>query len=417
MEPWKVAQIHEETTLLQAIKIMTKYNFLLILVLSFTQIQGQDIAKLNLKPAIESKISHTFQLYISEADASNIVSTSGRKVKPKKSILLYNGDTLEIKSLKTRGRSSLNFPRKSISVSLLSPLEIEGASYSKFALIGMVMDKNYWRNRWSFMAMNQIDLFPLFNTYSEFLINDNSMGVYLMLQKADDFTRLIDSPVLVRREYNDGFIIEYAKDEEGKKLKKTINRGRSLPNNFSGKDLEIELAKIIDMRRYYRWLAFNYLVMNGDYTDEIFFFYDAANKIYKVIPWDYDDVFSSQPHEGWQQRRKNIKHDLIFSGEAYLDRVIDQDEYLYSQYLNEFESMITQMSPELVRGIFSQVYQELYPYFMNPEILEQSSQDQYGLTSLESLEEDLEIHYEFFLQRLNSTKQAIENERTKTSQL
>lgn len=416
MAPWKGALIHEETTQQQAINKMTKYSFLFILALSFTKIQGQDFANMNLSPPIESNISYTFQLYISEADATNIVSTSGRKVKPKKPILLFNGDTLEVKSLKTRGRSSLNFPRKSISVSLLSPLEIEGVSYSKFALIGMVMDKNYWRNRWSFMAMKHIDLFPLYNAYSEFQINDNSMGVYLMLQKADDFTRQIHSPVLVRREYNDGFIIEYAKDEEGKKLKKTIQRGRSLPNNFSGKELETELAKIIDMRRYYRWLAFNYLVMNGDYTDEIFFFFDEANKIYKVIPWDYDDVFSSQPHEGWQQRKKNIKHDLIFSGEAYLDRVIDQDEYLYSQYLNEFELMITQMSPELVRGIFNQVYQELYPYFMTPEILEQSSRDQHGLTSLESLEVDLEQHYKFFLQRLNSTKQAIENERIKTSQ-
>lgn len=416
MELWKVVQTFVETTQLPATSEMIKYILLFSLFLLFIRTQGQDLEELDLTPPVGSEKSYTFQLYISETDADNILSTLGKKIRPKRPILLFNGDTLKVKSLKTRGRSSLNFPRKSISVSLESPLEIDGEKLSKFALIGLVMDRNYWRNRWSFLSMDQIDLFPLYNTFAEFRINDNSMGVYLMLQKADDFSRQINSPVLVRREYNDSFILEYSRDEQGKKLRKTIQKGGALSNSYQGKELESELNKIIDLRRYYRWLAFNYLVMNGDYTDEVYFFYDEGSNNYKVIPWDYDDVFSSQPHEGWQQRKKYIKHDLIFSGEAYLDRVIDKDEYLYSQYLNEFEFVIEQMTVEIAKENFLRVFRELYPYYISPEILEKSSLDQHGLTSLESLEEDLNQHYSFFRQRLISTKEAIQSEKTKTFQ-
>ncbi|NNF33668.1 MAG: hypothetical protein HKN68_06150, partial [Saprospiraceae bacterium] len=224
------------------------------------------------------------------------------------------------------------------------------------------------------------------------------------------------TPVLVRREYNDSFIIEHSRDEEGKKLRKTIQKGRKLSNDYEGKELEMEINKIIDLRRYYRWLSFNYLVMNGDYTDEVFFYYDDDNNTFKVIPWDYDDVFSSQPHEGWQQRKKNINNSLIFSGEAYLDRVIDKDEYMYLQYLDEFDKLIENMTPEMVEKSFLQVYQELYPFYTTPEILERSSLDQYGLTDLVSLEEDLNRHYSFLIQRLISTKRDIQTEKTRISQ-
>ena len=108
---------------------MARYHFAFILTLYFGTIQGQELEKLELLPSEESGISHTFKLYISKDDASKILSSSGKKVKPSNPILLYNGDTSNIKSLKTRGRSSLNFPRKSISVSLQNHLEIDGGEY------------------------------------------------------------------------------------------------------------------------------------------------------------------------------------------------------------------------------------------------------------------------------------------------
>ena len=62
------------------------------------------------------------------------------------------------------------------------------------------MDKNYWRNRFCFILLNEIGLFPLENSFVEVQLNDKSQGIYLLIQKTDDYTDQIDSPLLLRRE-------------------------------------------------------------------------------------------------------------------------------------------------------------------------------------------------------------------------
>lgn len=38
-------------------------------------------------------------------------------------------------------------------------------------------------------------------------------------------------------------------------------------------------------------LAFNYLIRNGDYTDELFLYLTGKGNQFQIIPWDYDDIF------------------------------------------------------------------------------------------------------------------------------
>ena len=53
-----------------------------------------------------------------------------------------------------------------------------------------------------------------------------------------------------------------------------------------------------------RWLAFNFLVRDGDYTDEVYLYIDPELKKFKLIPWDYSNLFLTAPHEGTAERRK-----------------------------------------------------------------------------------------------------------------
>ena len=148
--------------------------------------------------------------------------------------------------------------------------------------------------------------------------------------------------------------------------------------------------------------------MNGDYADEVFYYYNKETKNFKIIPWDYDDVFSSQPHEGWNQRNITLEHSLIYSGEAYLDRVIDKDEYLFEKYLIELKSLIYNINPQILKKTFEQVYSELYPYYSSSDIIGQSATDASGLTNFKYLEKDLNDHYNFLLQRYRLILEAIE---------
>ena len=89
-----------------------------------------------------------------------------------------------------------------------------------------------------------------------------------------------------------------------------------------------------------KWLAFNFIVKNGDYTDEVYFCIDPAVDKFKFIPWDYDDIFAIAPHEGNAIKKDAIGNKLIFSSEDKLDQKIANDAYLYHIYLSVFQKTL-----------------------------------------------------------------------------
>ena len=70
------------------------------------------------------------------------------------------------------------------------------------------------------------------------------------------------------------------------------------------------MSQWIDLDIYMKWLAFNFFIRNGDYTDEVYFYMDPATGKYRIIPWDYDDIFASGPHEGSEEKYRNILENI-----------------------------------------------------------------------------------------------------------
>ena len=125
-----------------------------------------------------------------------------------------------------------------------------------------------------FLLMKHIGIFPLQNQYAEFILNGQTQGTYLMIQKPDDFTRFVDCKLLVRRGDGSKISIEYAETKQEKKVAKMLKNIHELLKVLSGKALSDSLHTILDMEHYNKWLAFNFLIMNGDYYDELFLFMD-----------------------------------------------------------------------------------------------------------------------------------------------
>ena len=134
-----------------------------------------------------------------------------------------------------------------------------------------------------------------------------------------------------------------------------------------------------------RWLAFNYLSRNGDYTDEIYLYIDPADDRFRIIPWDYDDVFSKQPHEGNESRRSLPGGKFIFSSEDRLDRVIITDNYLYDKYLEQLIDVIEILNDTTLRVLIQDTYCAVYPYYLDGEIRKTTRYDKYGSTNLAEL--------------------------------
>jgi spore coat protein H len=157
-------------------------------------------------------------------------------------------------------------------------------------------------------------------------------------------------------------------------------------NKHEGETLYKTISGWLDIDFYMKWLAFNYFVRNGDYTDEVYFYMDPGIHKFSIIPWDYDDLFLSAPHEGITENKKLLGDKLIFSAEDLLDAKIASDTYLHSIYLNQLREMLNQLSNAVLKRVFENAYAELYPYYSRNEIINISEYDVYKNANLERLQ-------------------------------
>ena len=63
--------------------------------------------------------------------------------------------------------------------------------------------QNYFRNKVAFDLMSQLDLFNLFYTYAEVIVNDETQGIYLIVQKPKNYAfKNENANFMLRRDYN-----------------------------------------------------------------------------------------------------------------------------------------------------------------------------------------------------------------------
>jgi spore coat protein H len=364
------------------------------------------------------KIENHVSFNTSRKGYGNIISTSGRKVTINATGLVINGDSLEPVNIKTRGKSTLLMRRKSYSIRLRTEAKFGHGGKKllckKFIMPGLSMDRNYCNNRLAFGLMESAGLFNLFYSFCELRINKHSEGVYMVIERPEEWAlKKIKSPILIRR----GFENSIDKIETGKKTgkeeisqyrKKFLQIYRSLAK-YEGEELFRTLSDLIDLNIYMKWMAFNFFVRNGDYTDEVFFYVDPDSERFSIIPWDYDDLFSRFPHEGIVENRMLRADKLYFSTEDLLDQRIVTDPYLYRIYLVQFRELMNQLSADVIKRVFEDTYAELYPYYSDNEIIANSRYDLHGETNLNILESNMLALYQqlivsrvIFLQKANN---------------
>ncbi|MFD2201703.1 CotH kinase family protein [Shivajiella indica] len=335
---------------------------------------------------------------LSTMDYEALTMITGEKVNLRAKNLNINNVSFEPEEIHTRGKSTLNFKRKSLAFSLNSAASFQhnekNQKLKKFDLLSLSMDKYYIRNRLAFQMMEHLELFELFYTFSEFKINGNSEGIYLVVERPQDWA-LQDrkSPLIIRRGYNHSIDkIKLNKKADKKESKFFVDSFRQIYKilpKYQGEELYQMLSERIDLENYMRWLAFNYFVHNGDYADEVFFYADPKSGKLRIIPWDYDDIFAKAPHEGKEVTDRILSGKLIFSSEDALDVKIATDEFLYAKYLQVFKEVLEKLDPDILKQIFENTFSELYPYYSDIEIISHSQYDYYKYADIEKLKKEL----------------------------
>ena len=339
-------------------------------------------------------INCQLQLKISDRSYRNIRDSRGSKPQFSDLQLKYNGQDIPAKSLKIRGKTSLYFPKKSFTLKLKKKLFIEGkydtVSVKDCYLLSLSMDKNYVTNYTAYSLLKVLDLFNLTFSYCEVIINDESQGIYLIMERPGDYAlKTLNSPVLIRRGFDmkiDKMDVK-DKNESGsfKYYRKKFMHMYSFCNKYSGSQLYDSLNTYIDLSQYLQWIGFNYIIRNGDYTDELYLYFNPVENRFGIIPWDYDDLFTVYPHEGIDARRSVEGGQFIFSSEDRLDKTIIRDTYLYKKYLQELDFVTEQLNDSILTRIFQETYCSVYPYYLDKNIISTTRLDKYGLTNLDDL--------------------------------
>ena len=362
------------------------------------QSSDQELALRNTDQSIRNKID----IWISNSAYNSVKAVKGNKINLKKPILKINEKDCEVKDLHTHGNTTLYLRRKSFNFHLDAPahflVDDKRVKLKKFDAISLSMDKLYMRNRIAFELMEKLRLFNMTYTYSDLSINDNHEGIYMIIEHPKEWAiKKKDAPFVIRRGYDHRIEKQYARNSldknEVKEYKNKYNQIYKSIKSYQGEELYNQLSTLLDLDMYLRWLAFNFFIKNTDYTDEVFFYISEKEQRYKIIPWDYDDIFGKAPHEGFEERNKKIGDRLVFSSEDLLDQKIANDQFLYSKYLKQLNHVLLELNEEVLTSVFQHTYAELYPYYAQVDIISMSEHDAYKNANLQALEVEMKVIY------------------------
>ena len=342
--------------------------------------------------------------------------------------LKLNGHLLSIRKLGIRGESALDFRRKSYSVSLEQPIVLRTPDESKirvmrkFKLISMAMDYTYINNRVAFGILEKAGIMPLFYKYVELILNDQTQGIYFLVEDPEEYAEGVGSECLLRRGYHHSLAkidynpsMWYLPQETYRERFKDIYAHLTSVN---GEALYESLSERLVVNEYFRKMGMDFLMQNGDYTDEIFFYSTVKEKQirFRILPWDYDDIFKNNPHEigrSWgtgtlfgtrtyasrDDIYAEIGERMVFSIEDDLDYAVARDSLVYARYERVLMELIREFEVEDIEALFAQVEQELTPFYDKTELIEQSQFDRYPCTRGQ-WEENMREKQSFLTERL-----------------
>lgn len=395
--------------------------FAVFILQSYSSLSAQ-VARYGGEPNLEDRglrIDNIISIYTSKAGYESIKNTGGGKLTIKAAYIIINKDTLTPEKINTRGHTTLFYRRKNFSISVEPPARFTGpsgeASSRKFYAQSLTMDRNYINNRIAFRMMEETGIFGLWHTFSKLSVNDHCEGIYLVLERPEDFAlKKKNSPLVIRRCFEN----RIEKTMPGANVPKdTIRKYTgyfrqiySSIGRYQGEVLYRILSQRIDLENYMKWMAFNSFVRNKDYTDEIFLYVDPLSRKFSLIPWDYDDLFAAEPHEGSAASRRFPGDRLIFSVEDKLDRKIEGDTLLYRLYLKQYREILTVLTSEKIKKILEDTFAELYPYYSDNEIIEAARLDLWPEKNITKLKDDLITLYSQLLVSRNLYLKLIEEQ-------
>ena len=251
-------------------------------------------------------------------------------------------------TLKIRGGTSRQSERKSFLVQLFETQRFTEIKLRKFLLLNMLFDPSSFEMSVSYTLLGELGLFPSYFQYASVFINGKPQGLYLLVERPEDAIRRSSSNVVsvIRpngRRARVKYSVKYSiPQSDPLRLLHSIRRAT---RKKSGKALEDELSRKMNLDAYLRWLAFNSLSENGDSRNELYLFEERAEDAQwgrvDLVAWDYDDIQDSPIRAA-----EVLRDPLLYGCEMDLDFVIRRDAQLYSRYRRVLRNLLEDLLTE-----------------------------------------------------------------------
>jgi hypothetical protein len=281
-----------------------------------------------------------------------------------------------------RGQTSLDCARKSYNVNLKGDHGrhiLPGSSTDEFYLLSMCKDDRYFQQYVANILAAPLGLFPLKFGFVELFIEGKTEGVYLLLEKTKEALLEDNSRVhaVIRRRFDPGETpseLKYPSDGDingpaGSAYFALTTGGEGL----AGEELLAEMNRRMDFDQFLRILAFQTLMGNGDYVDEMIFYSTEAvreglrREWYQVMAWDMDDLFSACHHSG--KHAMDDPFDILYCAEGNIEKAVMLDSAVYARFVELLEEMMTvEVTAGQVDTALEETAAVLLPFFDDPKL-------------------------------------------------
>lgn len=273
--------------------------------------------------------------------------------------IAFDGGPARTATLGVHGWSTQATDRKSYLVRLFRRQQFTGAvRLRKFLLVNLLYDQGSFRMETCYRLLGGLGLFPCYHELVTVFVNGQPEGVYLLVERVEDAVRRTEPNTIavIRRRWNEYPEIKYAGPGADVRPLRQL-AAADAPDGPGAAELE----RLVDLDRYLKWLAFNSLVRNGDFADEVFFYQTVdpaapgTHQPLRLVAWDYDDVFRPPGHP-----KKAFGDSLLYACETHLDRRILTDPALHGRYAAGLRDLLGQgVPPARLRAVLQAVHATL----------------------------------------------------------
>ena len=250
--------------------------------------------------------------------------------------------------LRVRGATTRRSDRKSFLVTLFDSQRFNEIKLGKFLMLNMLFDPSAFEMYVSYRLLAELGLFPSYFQYTSVFINGIPQGFYLLVERPEDAIRRNSSTVVsvIRPNGRRGrvkYSVKYSVPQSDPL--RLVHSIRRATRKKSGKELEGELDRKMNLDQYLLWLAFNSLFENGDSRNELYLFEERAEESewgrLGLVAWDYDDV-----QEKPIRAAEVLRDPLLYGSEMDLDFVIRGVPRLYSRYQRVLRTLLEERLTE-----------------------------------------------------------------------